>query len=372
MVIAEIGRLRDSALLPSISGDWPEAMPIGDEGIGLDSLEQLGALGALAEVFDLDDGILGEESPRTVGDWIDWIIRGTAQADAFITVRSSGTTDRPHPYSHRVSELLEEASFLAGLLEGRRRVVALVPAHHLYGMIWTALLPDALGIPVVMRKVGTPLSLQPGDLVVAVPDQWRALLRLTRRFPPDVIGVSSGGALDTTIGTELIVAGLARLMDVYGASETGAIAIRDVPAMAYHLLPRWNLMALADGDWQLVDVRGAVAALPDFIERIGDRSLRLAGRRDGAVQVAGHNVSPERIAAILREVVGVVDAAVRLSADGRLKAFIVTPDHRNPSELLTMLERTASARLPFHERPRHFSFGDVLPRNEMGKLKDWN
>ena len=47
VVATEMTRLRDPAPPAATRGDWPEATPIGDEGLGLDSMEQLGALGAL-------------------------------------------------------------------------------------------------------------------------------------------------------------------------------------------------------------------------------------------------------------------------------------------------------------------------------------
>ncbi|RZM28104.1 MAG: hypothetical protein EOP67_39960, partial [Sphingomonas sp.] len=61
--VVEIERLGQRA-------DWPETTPIGEDGLGLDSIEQLGALGALAEAFDLDDSLLGREPPQVVGEWI--------------------------------------------------------------------------------------------------------------------------------------------------------------------------------------------------------------------------------------------------------------------------------------------------------------
>ncbi|MEG8024423.1 hypothetical protein QP162_08105 [Sphingomonas aurantiaca] len=99
------------------------------------------ALGALAETFGLEDSDLGREPPARVGDWIDWILRGHTAADGRMTVRTSGSTGRPKPCDHAIADLLDEAAFLATQIPGRRRVVALVPAHHLYGIIWTALLP---------------------------------------------------------------------------------------------------------------------------------------------------------------------------------------------------------------------------------------
>jgi 4-coumarate--CoA ligase len=371
VVASELRRWRTTGAAPTDRDTWPEALPIGEDGLGLDSIEQLMALGALAETFGLEDSDLGREPPARVGDWIDWILRGHTAADGRMTVRTSGSTGRPKPCDHAIADLLDEAAFLATQIPGRRRVVALVPAHHLYGIIWTALLPAALGVEVVVRTIGTPFDLAPGDLVVAVPDQWRALLRLTRGFPADIVGVSSGGALDDRLAADLLADGLARLLDIYGSSETGGIALRDLPATAYTLLPRWHLLP-KDKDWQLGDDRGLCHALPDHIKRIGDRGLRPTGRRDGAVQVGGHNVWPGRVAIMLRTLDGVVDAAVRLGDDGRLKAFIVRDDAADPDLLSARIDQAIADRLAGPERPKSIRFGAALPRDALGKLADWD
>lgn len=371
VVAAEVRHLRGSDLASATARAWADALPIGDEGLGLDSIEQLGALGALAETFDLDDALLETGPPQRVGDWIDWIMRRHATADGTITVRTSGSTGAPRKCLHAVTDLVEEAAWFAARLADRKRVVSLVPGDHLYGIVWTALLPASLDVPVVARAIGAPLHLMEGDLVVAVPEQWRALSRMIR-FPGDVIGVTSAGPFQDAIGGDVFDAGLARLIDVYGSSETGAIAWRDVPGACYEILARWDLAPHVVDGWQLEDRNGRLAALPDHVDRIGQRSLRLAGRRDGAVQIAGHNVWPERVAGILRGVDGVSDIAVRLHANGRLKAFVVPRADVSAVTLQADLERMAVARLQEHERPRSFRFGGSLPRNAMGKLEDWS
>lgn len=371
VVAAEVHRLRDDdRALPQPHG-WAETLPIGEGGLGLDSLERLGALGALAEMFGLDDATLGEHPPLSVGAWVDWIMREHAAGAGTLVVRTSGSTGDPRLCSHAVATLVEEARFFATLLGGRRRLVAMVPAHHLYGIVWTALLPDALGIDVVTRAIGEPLGIMAGDLVIAVPDQWVAMQRLIRAFPADVMGVSSAGPLDDGIASKLLAAGLERLFDIYGSSETGGIAIRALPAKAYDLLPHWDLSSQGD-DWQLVDDQGGRHDLPDHVERIGARSLRPTGRRDGAVQVGGRNVSPEKVAQFLRNIEGVSGAAVRLNASGRLKAFIVPEPGRDQDELAARIERAATSDLTEHERPKSLRFGPALPRNGMGKLEDWS
>ncbi|TPG51955.1 AMP-binding protein [Sphingomonas glacialis] len=370
IVATEVRRIRETPIPLSVDGVWPEAWRIGEEGLGLDSLEQLGALGALAEAFDLDDSLLNETPPTFVGAWIDWIMEGQAAGGVRMTVRTSGSTGVPQPCTHFMSDLLEEAAFLAARFSDRRRVVALVPADHLYGIIWTAMLPSVLEVPVVVRTLGAPLGLVAGDLVVAVPEQWEAAVRLIRQFPDDVIGVSSGGSLGGGVAEAVLAAGLRRLVDIYGASETSGIAMRDAPAATYELLPRWRLVRCGESDWQLIDGAGATGRLPDHIDRTGDRSLRLLGRRDGAVQVGGHNVWPKRVAEMLGAVDGVAETAVRLNATGRLKAYIVPREGIGSADLAANLER-AAAQLPVHERPKSFRFGATLPRNAMGKLEDW-
>jgi len=371
VVAAEFRRQRGTDHPDAAKGDWPASTPIGDNGLGLDSVEQLGALGALAVAFDLDDSLLSDDPPQMVGAWVDWVMHAHVEGNGRITVATSGSTGSPRPCVHDVVDMIDEAAFLATQFTGRRRVVALVPAHHLYGMIGTALLPDALGVPVVVRAIGAPLRLAASDLVIAVPEQWQAFVRIVRRFPEDVIGVSSAGFLNDSVAAGLLAAGLTRLVDVYSSSETGGIAMRDVPANGYDLLPRWRLSEHGDEDWRLVDRHGRFYDLPDFVERIGDSTLRPIGRRDGAVQVGGRNVWPERVANSLRTVDGVADVAVRLHAHGRLKAFVVPkPDH-DPVQLSARIEHFMVIRLADQERPKGFRFGPALPRNAMGKLEDW-
>ena len=371
VVAAEVRRLRETEWSKSGTADWPDATAIGDDGLGLDSLERLGALGALAEMFGLADSMLDAAPPKIVGDWVDWVMLGQALGEGRITVRTSGSTGLPRTCVHALVDLLDEAAFLAEQLADRRRVVALVPAHHLYGLVWTTLLPAALDVPVVARTLGAPLDLQAGDLVVAVPEQWQAILRLCRRTPDDVAGVSSAGLLREETATCLLAAGLAQLIDVYGSSETSAIGVRYLPATTYDLLPRWRLGTDGHDDWQLLDRSGRIVPLPDHVVRTGDRSLRPISRRDGAVQVAGHNVWPERVAQALREIEGVAEAAVRLGGGGRLKAFIVPRADADAATLPGTLERMVVATLTEPERPKSFRFGTSLPRNVIGKLEDW-
>ncbi len=366
----EVRRQRGPGGIPLPPGEWSAGMPIGKGGLGLDSLEQMGALAALTEAFAVDPARLAPASPGTIGDWLT-LAKTASGGPAHLVLATSGSTGAPRLHRHAMADLLAEAAWIGKLYADRKRILALVPARHIYGLIWTVMLPDVLGIPVLDAQVGAGLRLAPGDLIVAVPQQWQALARLFPTFPAGVVGASAAGLLDATLGEGLLDGGLAGLSDVYGASETGGIAIRELPSTAYRLMPRWRMGNGPDGV-HLIAADGAVVPAPDHLERLDDDTLRLGARRDGAVQVAGVNVWPAQVAKELREVGGVADVAVRLGGNGRLKAFVVPVDEDAADRLVERLDRQAAARLRDVERPTAYRFGPELPRSPVGKLTDWD
>jgi 4-coumarate--CoA ligase len=113
-------------------------------------------------------------------------------------------------------------------------VVVLAPTHHIYGLIWGVLLPLVLNVHVVGADLDCLSEFQSGDLVVAVPDQWAYLAESTRAWPAGVRGIFSTAPLAEAVHrklTEKSAAGqaapLARLLQIYGSSETAGLAWRD-------------------------------------------------------------------------------------------------------------------------------------------------
>lgn len=366
-VATEVARLRGPGSVPLPAGRWSGTTPLGDGGLGIDSLEMLGILAALADLFGLDATTLTEQPSGRLGDLVEWVAGVPDNPDMTVTVTTSGSTGAPKRCTHRMSDLMDEAAFFAAMTVGRRRIVVLVPTHHIYGLIWGALLPAVLDVPAVDLRLGARLDLSPGDLVVAVPEQWRALLRLAGSLPADLWAISSGGPLPPDVEDGLRGSGLVRVLDVYGASELGGIAVRTLPNPDHRLLPRWRL---AGGEDAVLDRQGRRFVLPDHVMRVDERSIRPTRRRDDAVQVGGCNVWPALVATTLRRTTGVAEIAVRLGSDGRLKAFVVPEAGVAVDDLAERLWRSAAA-LPAAERPSTIAFGPELPRNTMGKPGEW-
>jgi len=360
-------------------GPWPDATSLtgrGPSDLGCDWLEALWLSSAACEMFDL--AAAGRHhalaTSSRFGEWLDIIEGAWRDGLSTITFSTSGTTGKPKRCTHTLTDLCAEARHFGGLFGDSRRVLSFVPAHHVYGFLFTALLPDVLDAECLDTgpAIEALAALQPGDLIVAFPERWLWIERVVRRFGADIRGVTSTAPCPRDLVEALVAAGLDGMTEIYGSSETAGIGTRSWPETAYRLLPRWSFAADA-GCEMLVDSSG-VSACPDVIERIGSDTFIPAGRLDGAVQVGGTNVHPERIAAALRERPGIAEVAVRLmrpDEGSRLKAFVVADGSIAPDALLASLCKWLAETMEPAARPVGFSFGPRLPRNALGKLADW-
>lgn len=362
------------------AGSWSEDARItgfGPSDLCCDSLEALWLSSAACEMFDLASvnrhhALAGSDR---FGEWLDLVEDAWREGLSTITFSTSGSTGRAKRCTHELASLASEAAHFASLFGDRRRVLAFVPPHHIYGFLFTALLPDrieadTLDIQPAIEALG---ALQPGDLIIAFPDRWQWIARVVRCFGPNIRGVTSTAPCPRDLAEALIETGLAELTEVYGSSETAGIGTRRWPETAYRLLPRWSFADETGGDL-LVESSGATVALLDAVQRIGGDGFIPTGRLDGAVQVGGINVYPERVAAALRARPGVAEAAVRLmrpEEGSRLKAFIVIDGSMTQDALSAALTGWLAETMESASRPVAFSFGDALPRNPLGKLADW-
>ncbi|WP_169816600.1 AMP-binding protein [Rhodovibrio salinarum] len=352
--------------------------------LGTDSLGCLQLAERVADVFDLRR--LGREdlllARRDLGSWVDFAAESWAQGPERFIFTSSGSQGDPKRVVHSAAQLWAEARVLADHLPGRRRIVSLVPAHHIYGFIFTVLLPRALSVPVLDLSAEGAGALRrhlaPRDLVVAVPAVWRYLHRALADVPKGVAGTSSAAPLDAETACGLVnETGFARIVEVYGSSETAGIGLRDDPNHPFELLATWATAEAWDGqpenDAPGTLVRssdGARVQPPDRLVWEGPRHLCPTGRLDGAVTVAGVTVHPDAIARKLARCPGVQDARVRPSGN-RLKALLVPERGTDALALRRDVRRWAETTLQPAERPITYTVSDTVPRDALGKETDW-
>ena len=379
LLIGEMEALRPGCELPD--RPWPDGLRLDHTGLDCDSLELMALATAVAEATHMhrsgvEDYLLAR---RTFGDWVAVVGASLGRFSDTITFRSSGTTATPAAHPHDLAELVQEIRELSGLAPHRQRVLSAVPAHHIYGFLFTVLMATELELPVLdIRRRSTAWlanELRAGDVIIGHPAFWSMVARGLPAIPPGVVGVTSTAPCPAELAAAVLDRGLDRLVQVYGSSETSGIGWRDTPSGSYQLLSHWR----REDDATLIRARPGGSTrrhpVPDRLAWSDAQRFEVLGRHDGAVQIGGINVIPDAVGARLLEHPAVADAAVRAmrpDEGSRLKAFIVPHEADfDPVRLTVDLTHWSNCHLAVPERPKSFSFGRSLPRGQLGKLADW-
>ena len=368
-----------SAGIPALP--WPEQVQL-DAELSIDSLERYALASALAAALQLppDADLSKLLSAVTLAQWCDALGDMIGAGSGLLSFKSSGSSGAPARSTHQLELLWQEAQFFAAQLPHARRLLVTVPSHHIYGFLFTVLLPLAYvpALTLVDLRLTLPAALRQqskdGDVIVSYPDFWAAMAQAVPRWPPGVSGVTSTGPCPPALARQLADGGL-RLLEVYGSSETAGVGWRGDAAAPYALLPYWRHAEGSDV-LQRTDADGAVleAVCQDQIHWHNARCFVTGARRDHAVQVAGVNVYPAQVAALLARHPGVRAAQVRLMRPDeglRLKAYVVPLLPGDTAPLADQLAAWVRERLPPPARPVAFTFGAALPVGQQGKLADW-
>lgn len=347
---------------PSASSAWDADTPLGEGGLELKP-EQLAACLVRAERFFGAQGLFAGAVIGTFGAAADMIagrISSSLTAFCFAAAGGSGRV-----FEHPADRVFGDAAALAHLLYGRRRILSLVAPHSLMGFSLSVLAPNLLGLPAIDARGLSPDDLRAsfvfGDAVVATPSLWRYLIAQGVKAPDNAMAVTFGEALSPELSAEIRKAGYGAQREIYGSTESGLVGWRDTPSDPFALFEFWR----RDGE-ALIRVAPSgdeIAVTPmDFLAFEGDRRFRLAGRRDGAVQIGGVNAFPDDIAARIGEHPEVASCKVSLSRHpggvDRLIASVILKRGAVTESSARAIDAWCRSKLRPHERPRVYNFLD--------------
>jgi 4-coumarate--CoA ligase (photoactive yellow protein activation family) len=303
------------------------------------------------------------------------------RADATIAcVYTSGSTGASLACPKTAGQLLGEAALLArtfGVGPGAR-VLATVPPHHIYGLLFGTLVPLMGGgalvraTPLHAEAIAAAVRAHGVDVLAAVPVHLRVLAEL----PPGALAglrrvFSSAAPLPAETAARVAAVVGRDVTEILGSSETGGIAYREGGASrAWRPLP--GVEVTADEDGRMLVRSPLVAASPhrgaDRVRVLPDGSFELGARADGIVKIGGTRVSVAEIERLLRAAPGVADAAVAAvevgGARGHELLAAVAPATLEPAALRAELLRHVDAVAV----PRRFRAVAALPREDNGKL----
>jgi acyl-coenzyme A synthetase/AMP-(fatty) acid ligase len=298
-------------------------------------------------------------------------------------VFTSGSTGTPLPYKKtwgRLARCVRDSAPRLGLSDGRSHVlIGTVPAQHMYGFESTVLLALMSGNsfcaerPFYPADIGAAVAAVPRPRVlVTTPVHLRALLASEIDMPPLDLVVSATAPLEQDLARAVEKTfHVAALLEIYGSTETGQIAMRRTAESAAWRL--WPDVRLKISNGRVYAHGGHVEQLTvmqDVIEITGDDEFLLHGRTADLVNVAGKRSSFGYLNAQLNAIPGVIDGVffLRDGATGstgveRLGAVVVAPT-LNVAALTELLRQRIDAVF----LPRPLIIVERLPRNATGKL----
>ncbi len=297
-------------------------------------------------------------------------------------VFTSGSTGTPVPYRKTwglLARCVQNGAQRLGLCDGRSHaLIGTVPGQHMYGFESTVLLALLSGnalsaerpfypadVAAAVRNVPRP------RVLVTTPIHLRTLLTSGIEFPPLDLVMSATAPLSTELAREVEANYQAPLLEIYGSTETGQIAMRrTAEAAAWRL---WPDVHLSFSNNQVFAHGGhveQVTPMCDVIEITGEEEFLLHGRTADLVNVAGKRSSFGYLNAQLNAIPGVLDGAFFLREEmtgstgvARLGAVVVAPG-------LSVAALTERLRLLIDPvfLPRPLLIVAELPRNATGKL----
>ena len=295
---------------------------------------------------------------------------------------TSGSTGRPSAVNKAWGELqagVRAAADSLALTENPHgRIIATVPPQHMFGLEFSAVLPLSADIgfysgqPFFPEDVRQTLQQSAGrGILVTTPIQLRTCLESGIDWTPCGcrLILSATAPLSRELAQRAEAQFGAPLKEIYGSTETGAIAWRRTAEEdAWNLFPGLSMKPQEECFF----VSGGHLSVPcrvsDRVQLQAPGRFRLLGRHTDLIKIAGKRASLNELNQLLQRIDGVLDGCfIGMAEPGRenrrLAAVVVAPGLER-SQLLDALSQWIDPVF----LPRPLLFVDAMPRNEVGKL----
>ena len=298
-------------------------------------------------------------------------------------VFTSGSTGTPVPYHKSWGPLIacvREAARRLQIAGGTScAIVATVPPQHMYGLESSVLM--ALGDghalcaerPFYPADIAAVLACVPRPrILVSTPIHLRALLESGITVPGADLILCSTAPLAAQLAVDIERRCATRLLEIYGSTETGQIALRrPTEGPEWRLWPGVTLALRGEETWAQGGHIEQPTRMWDVLELTGEGRFLLHGRVADLVNIAGKRSSLAYLNHQLNSIPGVVDGAFfhvddpRAAASGvsRVAACVVAPQLAAAQVVEELRRRIDPVFLP-----RPLVFVAQLPRNSTGKL----
>jgi len=305
--------------------------------------------------------------------------------EPFLYLFTGGSTGKPRVWSKSPRNLFAEAIYLKEKfsLSDQDVFVATVPPYHIYGLLFSVLvpfvaharvLPDIYTFP---QEIISITKKHKASVLVSVPIHYRALKVDNLLLPSLKVAFSSSGALDRSDGLYFYKKTGLGITEIYGSTETGGIASRSISEHT----DSWKPFDIVS--WKLTGSRLSVKSDftspemerdPDGFCPTGDEASEdkenrfvLLGRADGIVKVAGKRVDLLDVQNKIKTLPTVSDAVVvAFPTDKGRESIIAAAVACDLTE--THLKKLLMDMLEPYAVPRRVEIVSSIARTATGKI----
>jgi len=344
------------------------------------TLEQLAE--EYPDSYSLGDPALGNSSIVSTKPY-DEPLRGSIEAPDVPVEQlcaiafTSGSTGTPTPNLKYWGTLrtgsIGNAALMLDQPGDRLNLVSTVPAQHMWGFETSILLPLFANVaishlvPFYPQDIADALDSIPRPrALVSSPVHLRALLKSGSRLAELERIFTATAPLSEDLAKELEARFNTRVLEIFGCSESGILAVRKTASEELWLLS--DLFELTPGkEVTLIRAKHLPedVILPDALALTGNHRFRWLGRHQDMINVAGKRGSLADLNHRLLAIPGVIDGVIFMPErnSDRLAALVVAPGFK-PADILGALKTQIEA--VFLPRPVYMI--SALPRQETGKL----
>lgn len=298
---------------------------------------------------------------------------------------TSGSTGTPQAHAMRFGRMVgcavAEAQRMWDTVGAPCSVLGTVPPQHMFGLEATVLLPIfgggllTSGQPFFAADVASALAELPESrLLVSTPFHLRKLTDAKIALPRISAALSATAPLSLELAREVEAQLQAPLFEIYGSTETGALATRR-PTLGGNWETYAGITLQTDGTQAHAhaDHFDAPQLLNDVVELLSPSQFRLLGRNSDMINIVGKRNSLAFLNQLLLGIPGVEDGAFcmheinsdQASESSRLVALVVAPQLQSKgTEILAALRQHVDPVF----LPRPLLFVEALPRDANGKL----
>ena len=299
-----------------------------------------------------------------------------------LRIFTGGSTGTPKIWSKTVQNIFGEGFFQAGRFAVTEDdcFLATIPPYHIYGLLFSVVMPLASGATVVNETPSFPGEIArvakkyKSTILASVPAHYRALRERKLQLR---LAVSSAGMLDAADNAAFSRHNKNGVVEVYGSTETGGIATRNMAQGEEFFTPFPTI------DWKIREHRLAVRSpyispeLPideqgffttnDRVEAVGATSFSLKGRSDTVTKVGGKRVDLDEIRLLIKQQEGVTDCVALAMPESGGREHLIGALIQGDAINLEMIKKTLAEALEPYALPRRMKTVTQIPLNTNGK-----